>query len=88
MQFILLLFASLVSAVPTIGIELDSLPPNAPRDSYHSYTGVIAFEDPSIPGDSMKMSDAQFINLAKVAYQEMVEIWKTKLWSEDTLPGA
>jgi hypothetical protein len=88
MQFILLLLASVVLAVPDLGISLDPLPPNAPKDSYHSYSGAILFNDISIPGDSTKMSDAQFINLAKVAYNEMVAIWRSKLWTLEALPGA
>ncbi|MCJ1460469.1 hypothetical protein MMC28_010851 [Mycoblastus sanguinarius] len=53
-----------------------------------SYSAIIEFTDKSIPGDKNKLSDAQFINLAKVAYNEMVNIWSESNFYSDACPGA
>jgi hypothetical protein len=92
-RYLVLLFSifwtlvSIVSAVPQVGILRDAAN-KFPRDSFMSYSGVIEFEDKSIPSDKDKMSDAQFINFAKVAYDEMVAIWQGLKFREDACPGA
>ena len=78
---------SIISAVPNLGVQRD-FAPQFPRDSLMSYSAVIEFNDQSIPGDKTKMSDAQFINLAKVAYDEMVDIWSRSNFKSDACPGA
>ena len=88
--FLLTLWSSLVSiisAVPNLGVQRD-FAPQFPHDSLMSYSAVIEFNDQSIPGDRTKMSDAQFINLAKVAYNEMVDIWSRSNFNSDGCPGA
>ena len=88
--FLLTLWSSLVSiisAVPNLGVQRD-FEPQFPHDSLMSYSAVIKFNDQSIPGDKTKMSDAQFINLAKVAYDEMVDIWSRSNFNSDGCPGA
>ena len=85
--FIFWTLVSIVSAVPQLGILRDAAD-KFPRDSFMSYWGYIEFEDKSIPSDKDKMSDAQFINLAKVAYDEMVAIWQGLKFREDACPGA
>ena len=88
--FVLFVFAfliSIISAVPTIGIQKD-FAPQFPSNGYQSYSAYIAFPDTSVPGDVTKMSDAQFINLVKHAYDEMIAKWATSLLGPDGCPGA
>ncbi|MCJ1334689.1 hypothetical protein MMC10_011401 [Thelotrema lepadinum] len=75
---------------PTIGIQRDfGGEVNFGADEGpHSYSAIIEFEDKSIPGDSNKMSDAQFINLVSLAYDEMIEIWKNAELPSRNCPGA
>ncbi|KAI9660702.1 MAG: hypothetical protein M1821_010054 [Bathelium mastoideum] len=54
----------------------------------HSYSAIIEFEDRSIPGDPAKMSDAQFINLASIAYDEMILLWANAQLNARDCPGA
>ncbi|WYZ39564.1 hypothetical protein EsH8_III_001478 [Colletotrichum jinshuiense] len=90
---IFFLFSPLVLGVPKIGIQRDpnvnpvdgSKPPN---DFWHSYSGIIQFQEASIPGDKSKMSDLQFIHLAKVAYDEMLQLWQDAQINPDYAPGA
>lgn len=81
------LLVSIISAVPNLGVQRDFVE-QFPHDSLMSYSAVIKFNDQSIPGDKTKMSDAQFINLAKVAYDEMVDIWSRSNFNSDGCPGA
>lgn len=62
---------SVTSAVPNVGIQKD-FAPQFPHEGYQPYSGIITSGDISIPEDKSKMSDAQFINLAKVAYDKMI----------------
>ncbi len=82
-----LTLVSIVSGVPDLGVQRD-FAEQFPRDAYQSYSAVVAFPDKSIPGDRTKMSDGQFINLAKVAYDEMVSIWSRSNLNSDACPGA
>ncbi|KAI9826357.1 MAG: hypothetical protein M1832_000274 [Thelocarpon impressellum] len=59
-----------------------------PYDSIQSYAGRIEFRDKAIPGDHNRMSDAQLINLVKLAYDEMLEIWSSKTLSPSACPRA
>ena len=77
----------LVSAVPNLGVQKD-FAAQFPTDSYQSYSAVVIFDDKTIPGDKAKMSDAQFINLAKVAYEEMISIWSRSNLPSELCPGA
>ena len=83
---LLLVLTSTVSATPNLGIQLDY--DSTPPPLIISYSAAIEFHDTSIPGDKRQMSDAQFINLAKVAYDEMVNIWSHKQWPANLCPGA
>ena len=78
---------SVTFAVPNVGIQKDYAR-QFPREGYQSYSGIIIFDDSSIPGDQSKISDAQFINLAKVAYDEMIVRWAASQLSSDGCPGA
>ncbi len=95
-QHLLSLFLFVLPLVlrgPDLGIQQD---PNVhpgtgaelPKDAFQSYSGIIQFEDASIPGDKKKLSDGQLINLAKIAYDEMVAIWQSLQLSPDACPGA
>jgi hypothetical protein len=77
---------SIISAVPNLYISQDAN--QNPQSNLQSYSGIIEFIDKSIPGDSSKMSDAQFINLAKVAYDEMVRLWQEAMVPDWRCPGA
>lgn len=83
--FLTLVF--IVSAVPDLGVQRDFVD-QFPRDAYQSYSAVVEFSDKSIPGDKTKLSDGQFINLAKVAYDEMISIWSKSNLKTDACPGA
>lgn len=72
-------------AIPNLGIQRDW---DSRRNPVISYSGLIKFDDTSIPGDSSKLSDAQFINLAKLAYDEMVKIWAGSQLESKDCPGA
>ena len=85
------LLASLISAIPKIGIQRDYYAGDVNSDTEPrllSYSAEIGFDDKTIPGDKTKMSDAQFINLARRAYDEMVTYWAGKQWPENLLPGS
>ena len=64
-------------AILAIGIERDYGAKFGFKDpdGIQSYSTIIGFHDKSIPGDASKMSDAQFVNLAAVAYEEIVALW-------------
>ena len=84
------LFSILISiafAVPNLGVQRDAKK-KFPNSDYTSYSTVVKFSDSTIPGDNTKMSDAQFINLAKVAYDEMVRLWSLSNLPSNKCPGA
>jgi len=91
-----LIFLTLLShviATPQIGIQLDPLPVDKngkrlPYESVQSYSAIIEFQDKAIPVDKTKMSDRQLLQLTKVAYDEMVALWKDKGLINDACPGA
>jgi hypothetical protein len=66
-------FFSIISAVPSLSV-IRGYSKNI-QTSLQRYSGIVEFKDKSVPGDKSKMSDGQFINMAKVAYGEMVAIW-------------
>ena len=78
---------SIISAVPNLGVQKD-FAAQFPREGYQSYSTIVKFNDASIPGDQSKISDAQFINLAKVAYNEMIAWWSRTQLASDGCPGA
>lgn len=85
----LLNLLSVCLAVPDLGIQRDWIHPSRlPSEAVTSYSGIIHFTDPTIPGDKSKLSDAQFVNLAKVAYDRMVAIWQGYQISSTWCPGA
>lgn len=53
-----------------------------------SYTGIIKLDDGTIPLDKSRMTDAKLLHLARVAYNEMVDIWTRRNLKLDALPGA
>lgn len=87
-----LCFLSVVQAIPRIGIQTDYLLNNDNREDVQriqSYSGVIELRDEDFHGwDPEFMKDGQLVNLAKIAYDEMVAIWRSKLLPIDDLPGA
>lgn len=85
--FVFAFLISIISAVPTIGIQKD-FAAQFPSNGYQSYSAYIAFPDTSVPGDKTKMSDAQFINLVHHAYDEMIARWRTAQLGTDGCPGA
>lgn len=88
--FALIVFAlliSIISAVPTIGIQKD-FATQFPSEGYQSYSAYIAFPDTSVPGDKTKMSDAQLLNLVKHAYDEMIARWAKASLGSNRCPGA
>ena len=85
--FLFAILISIISAVPVIGIQKD-FQAQFPSDGYQSYSAYIAFPDTSVPGDKTKMSDNQFINLVKHAYDEMIALWRTSQLDSGKCPGA
>ena len=85
--FVLAIFISIISAVPTIGVQKD-FGSQFKSDGYQSYSAYIEFPDTSVPSDQTKMSDAQFINLVKHAYDEMIARWAQASLPSDQCPGA
>lgn len=90
---VFLCFLHIVLAVPRIGIQKDYVVansgPNKDERRIQSYSGIIQFADDDFHGwDPEIMTDGQLVNLAKVAYNEMVAIWRSKLLPFEDLPGA
>lgn len=84
---------SVVLAVPRIGIQKDYIAtkpePDKDEQRIQSYSGYIRFGDNDFHGwDPELMRDEQLVNLAKIAYDEMVAIWQSKLLPLADLPGA
>lgn len=77
---------SIVFAVPDLSIIRDY--DKEAQKGLQSYSTIIEFNDKSIPGDASKMPDAKFINLAKVAYDQMVSIWQAAQLPSNLLPGS
>ena len=86
-----MLFIAVVSAlaVPDLPIQRDWFGEVESTDDpqVQSYSGVIKFDDASIPGDKSKMSDGQFINLAKRASEKMHDLWENGKWPGTLLPS-
>lgn len=78
-----------ISAID-LGVRADFIDATGkPTDrDIQSYSTIIKFEDGGVPGDKSKMTDAKLINLAKVAYTEMVTIWRGRNLVSAALPGA
>ena len=77
-------------ASPNLGIRpdfRDATGATTDRD-IQSYSGIIKFDDGTIPLDKSKMTDAKLLHLARVAYNQMVDIWRTRNLVQDALPGA
>lgn len=67
---LLQLFSPALST-PILGVSRETL--SGPySNGYQSYSAIIQFDDASIPGDAGIMTDAQFINLAMIGYNEMI----------------
>ena len=81
---------SVTLATPNLGIRPDYLRPvNDGTDKHiQSYSGIIKFDDGTIPLDKTRMTDAKFLNLCVVAYNEMVNIWRGRNLKSSALPGA
>ena len=84
------LFFGLVTATPDLKIRADFLDATGKSTDkiIQSYSGIVKFDDGTVPLDKTKMTDAKLINLAGVAYNEMVDIWRSRQFSEAGLPGA
>lgn len=84
------LIFSITLATPNIGIRadfLDATGKTTDRD-IQSYSGIIKFDDGTIPLDKTKMTDAKLLHLCVLAYNEMVNIWRPRNLVSDALPGA
>ena len=77
-------------ATPALGIRADfrDATGKTTDDLIQSYSGIIKFEDGTIPLDKTKMTDAKLLNLCVLAYKEMVDIWRTRNMASAALPGA
>ena len=80
----------LTSATPDLHIRADFIETTGQLSDrfIQSYSSIVKFEDGAIPLDQTRMTDAKLINLAKVAYIQMVDIWKDRQLSSDALPRA
>ena len=81
---------SITLATPNLGIRADFLDATGKTTdkTIQSYSGIIEFDDGSIPLDKTKLTDAKLLNLCVLAYKEMVEIWRPRNLVSDALPGA
>lgn len=87
---IIQLLISLTFATPNLGIRADFLDATG-KDTdkvIQSYSGIIKFDDGTIPLDKTKMTDAKLLHLCVLAYNEMVNIWRPRNLVSDALPGA
>lgn len=84
------LLVSLTLATPKIGIRPDYLEATGlgPDKHIQSYSGIIKFEDGTIPLDKTRMTDAKLLNLCVLAYIEMKYIWAGRNLLSSALPGA
>ena len=84
------LLFSIALATPNLGIRADFLDVTGklPDKFIQSYSSIIKFEDDTIPLDKTKMTDAKLLNLCVLAYNEMVDLWRTRQIPSDFLPGA
>ena len=81
---------SVAWATPKLGIRPDYLRPvndETDRD-IQSYSGIIRFQDGTLPLDKTRMTDAKLLNLCVVAYNEMVSSWRGRNLKSSALPGA
>ena len=85
---LLLTVVPIASAIVYIGIQRDYDLEFGMEPRIESYSGIIRFFDPSIPGQVSQMSDGQFINLARRAYDEMVALWNNYNLPPNLLPGS
>ena len=87
---VIYILLSFTFATPNVGIRADWIRnPNAANDKdIQSYSSIIKFNDGTIPLDKTKMTDAKFLNLCVVAYNEMVNIWGGRNLASAALPGA
>lgn len=89
--YVVQILYSLSLAVPKIDIRKDFL---EPTDSHgvnlavQSYSGIIKFEDGSVPLDKARMTDAKLLHLCRLAYNEMIVNWRGRRLSSDGLPAA
>lgn len=84
------LLCSLAFATPRLGIRADFLDATNERTDriIQSYSGIIKFDDGTIPLDKTKMTDAKLLHLCNLAYNEMVNIWRPRNMLSRALPGA
>ena len=77
-------------ATPNLGIRADFRDATGKNTDklIQSYSGIVKFDDGTIPLDKTKMTDAKLLNLCVLAYNEMVEIWRPQNLVSDALPGA
>lgn len=88
--FIIQLAIYVVFATPSLGIRPDFLQPTGEDIDVDitSYSGIIRFDDGTIPLDKSRMTDAKLFHLATVAYNEMVQVWQDLKIPKASLPAA
>ncbi|KAL8725890.1 MAG: hypothetical protein Q9181_006250 [Wetmoreana brouardii] len=77
-------------ASPNLGIRpdfRDATDRDTDRD-IQSYSGIIKFDDGTIPLEKSKMTDAKLLHMARAAYNQMVDIWSGRNLMSSALPGA
>ncbi len=84
------LLFSLAFTTPNLGIRADHLAPTGENIDkiIQSYSGIITFDDGTIPLDKTKMTDAKLLHLCVLAYNEMISIWRPRNLISAALPGA
>ncbi|KAI9871833.1 MAG: hypothetical protein M1830_002399, partial [Pleopsidium flavum] len=85
---VFLSFTYVVLATPRLGIQKDF---KKDKPDIQSYSGVIRFRDfhpESNEWPPEYMGSEQLVHLAKIAYDEMVAIWRSRLLPIEQLPGA
>lgn len=80
----------LAFTTPNLGIRADHLAPTGDNIDkiIQSYSGIITFDDGTIPLDKTKMTDAKLLHLCVLAYNEMISIWRPRNLRSAALPGA
>jgi len=79
----------LALTTPNLGIRADHLVDTGKDIDtiIQSYSGIITFDDGTIPLDKTKMTDAKLLHLCVLAYNEMISIWRPRNLISSALPG-
>lgn len=88
--YLFLSLVSIIHATPDLGIQRDKMAHFSSQETEEgliSYTSLIKFSNEAIPGDASTMTDAQFLNLVRVAYNQMIDLWRLSGLSTNHCPG-